>query len=309
MTAVIETRGLTKKYGDFIAVDKLDLNIKEGEVFGFLGPNGSGKSTTIMMLLGLTEPTNGTAKVCGFDSTREPLKVKAIAGYLPENIGLYGEMTARENLLYCARLNGLPDKEANRRIEEALKTVGLSEVRDKVVDKFSRGMKQRLGIADLLIKNPRVVFLDEPTANLDPEGAREMLHLIISMKKEQGITVFISSHLLHQVQQICDRVAILSKGRKVVEGRVEKLAEQVFGTTNIVVELDIAQLEDNTIEPLRKIAGVQKVEVERNKVTLSCDRDLRKEILEALLKSQCSLLQMRLRGYGLEEIYLKYFQG
>ncbi len=309
MTAVIETRGLTKKYGDFIAVDKLDLNIKEGEVFGFLGPNGSGKSTTIMMLLGLTEPTNGTAKVCGFDSTREPLKVKAIAGYLPENIGLYGEMTARENLLYCARLNGLPDKEANRRIEEALKTVGLSEVRDKVVDKFSRGMKQRLGIADLLIKNPRVVFLDEPTANLDPEGAREMLHLIISMKKEQGITVFISSHLLHQVQQICDRVAILSKGRKVVEGRVEKLAEQVFGTTNIVVELDIAQLEDSTIEPLRKIAGVQKVEVERNKVTLSCDRDLRKEILEALLKSQCSLLQMRLRGYGLEEIYLKYFQG
>lgn len=309
MTAVIETRGLTKKYGDFIAVDKLDLNIKEGEVFGFLGPNGSGKSTTIMMLLGLTEPTNGTAKVCGFDSTREPLKVKAIAGYLPENIGLYGEMTARENLLYCARLNGLPDKEANRRIEEALKTVGLSEVRDKVVDKFSRGMKQRLGIADLLIKNPRVVFLDEPTANLDPEGAREMLHLIISMKKEQGITVFISSHLLHQVQQICDRVAILSKGRKVVEGKVEKLAEQVFGTANIVVELDIAQLEDNTIEPLRKIAGVQKVEVERNKVTLSCDRDLRKEILEALLKSQCSLLQMRLRGYGLEEIYLKYFQG
>jgi ABC-2 type transport system ATP-binding protein len=230
MEPVIETKGLTKRYGSQLAVNDLSLSVGQGEIFGFLGPNGAGKTTTILMLLGLSEPTAGTARVCGFDPGRQALEVKRRVGYLPENVGFYDDMTAAQNLRYVGRLNGMKDgPELDRRMEEALGQVGLLGERNKRVGAYSRGMRQRLGIAEVLLKNPQVVFLDEPTLGLDPDGSQRMLSLIQSLGRERGITVFFSSHLLDQVQRVSDRVGIMLKGRLVAAGPIEELARQSLG--------------------------------------------------------------------------------
>ena len=229
MAPVIKAEGLSKQYGSQLAVDNLNLEVDEGEIFGFLGPNGAGKTTSLLMLLGLTEPTGGKAQVLGFDPVREPLKVKKKVGYLPEHVGFYDDLTARENLRYVASLNGLSEKEAGARIEAALVTVGLADEGNKLAGAYSRGMRQRLGIAELLVKEPKLVFLDEPTLGLDPDGINKMLELIVSLSRQQGISVLLSSHHLHQVQRICDRVGIMIQGRLVATGTIGDLAKQKLG--------------------------------------------------------------------------------
>jgi ABC-2 type transport system ATP-binding protein len=226
---VIEAEGLTKKYGHQIAVNNLNLQIREGEVFGFLGPNGAGKTTTLLMFLGLTEPTSGKVNVIGFDPTRDPFHVKEKVGYLPENVGFYEDMDARQNLQYIARLNRIPDKISAERIVESLKVVDLFEEIEKKVGIYSKGMRQRLGIAEVLIKEPKLIFLDEPTIGLDPDGTNRMLDLIHSLSREKNITIFLSSHLLDQVQRICDRVGIMIKGDLVAMGPIEELAKKKLG--------------------------------------------------------------------------------
>jgi ABC-2 type transport system ATP-binding protein len=226
---VIEAEGLTKKYGQQVAVNNLNLQIREGEVFGFLGPNGAGKTTTLLMFLGLTEPTSGKVNVIGFDPTRDPFHVKEKVGYLPENVGFYDDMDARQNLQYIARLNRIPDKISAERIDESLKVVDLFEEIEKKVGTYSKGMRQRLGIAEVLIKEPRLIFLDEPTIGLDPDGTNRMLDLIHSLSREKNITIFLSSHLLDQVQRICDRVGIMIKGDLVAIGPIEELAKKKLG--------------------------------------------------------------------------------
>ena len=227
--AIIEAEGLTKKYGHQIVVNDLNLQIREGEVFGFLGPNGAGKTTTLLMFLGLTEPTSGKVRVIGFDPTRDPFHVKERVGYLPENVGFYDEMDARQNLQYIARLNRIPDKISAARIGESLRVVDLLEEVGKKVGTYSKGMRQRLGIAEVLIKEPKVIFLDEPTIGLDPDGTNRMLDLIHSLSREKNITLFLSSHLLDQVQRICDRVGIMIKGNLVAIGPIQELAEKKLG--------------------------------------------------------------------------------
>lgn len=226
---VIETHELTKVYGKQIAVDHLNLSISQGEIFGFLGHNGSGKTTTLLMLLGLSEPTSGLARVCGFNPSRNPLKVKRLVGYLPENVGFYDDLNAAQNLRYICRLNGIDDNKSSVLIDEYLAMVGLYEERGKKVGAFSRGMRQRLGIAEVLIKEPQIAFLDEPTLGLDPEGTRQITELITLLSKEKRITVFFSSHLLEQVQKVSDRVGIMIKGNLVAQGRIDDLAREKFG--------------------------------------------------------------------------------
>ncbi len=226
---IVETEDLTKKYGSKIAVNHLNLNIREGEVFGFLGPNGAGKTTTILMFLGLTEPTSGRAKVIGFDPTREPFKVKEQVGYLPENVGFYDDMDARQNLRFIARLNRIPDDISEKRIDYWLEMVGLSKESSQKVGTYSKGMRQRLGIAEVMIKEPKLIFLDEPTIGLDPDGTNRMLDLIHSLSREKKITIFLSSHLLDQVQRICDRVGIMINGTLVALGPIEELAKKKLG--------------------------------------------------------------------------------
>ncbi|MBI2854450.1 MAG: ABC transporter ATP-binding protein [Chloroflexi bacterium] len=305
---VIEAVNLTKSYGAFTAVNKLDLRVKEGEVYGFLGPNGAGKTTTILMALGLTEPTSGTIKVCGLNSTRDALKVKRMAGYLPENLGFYDDLTASENLRYVGRLNGLSETEIKSKVPLLLEQVGIPQVADKTVDTFSKGMKQRLGIAAVLIKNPKVVFLDEPTSGLDPEGANNVLNLITSMSRDQNITVMLSSHLLHQVQKICHKVAILSRGRLVAEGPVDSLERQTFGKGKMSVELELTSTPPELIGVLQRLDGVASVERSGDRLLLLCDRDVRANISRTVAQNGSALLQMKILGHGLEEIYLKYFQ-
>jgi ABC-2 type transport system ATP-binding protein len=236
MEPVIETHGLTKRYGRQLAVDDLSLSVMRGEVFGFLGPNGAGKTTTLLMLLGLSEPTAGTARVCGFDPTRQPLEVKRRVGYLSENVGFYEDMTAVQNLAYVGRLNGLKNNALAARIDTVLEQVGLQTEARKRVGAYSRGMRQRLGIAEVLLKEPEAVFLDEPTLGLDPDGTQRMLDFIQGLSRSRGMTVFFSSHLLDQVQRVSDRVGIMLKGRLVAAGPIQELAHQVVGATQETLE-------------------------------------------------------------------------
>ena len=300
--AVIVTRGLTKRYGRVVAVEDLNLEVAEGEVFGLLGPNGSGKTTTILTLLGLTEPTSGEARVLGLDPMREPLKVKARVGYLPDQVGFYGELTAWENLRYTTRLLGLPEAEAKARMEEVLRRMGLWEVRDRRVSAFSRGMRQRLGLAEVLLKRPQVAILDEPTLGLDPEAAREFLDLIKGLKAE-GITVLLSSHLLHQVQEICDRVGLFHKSRLALLGRVEELAARVLGGGyEILVEAS-----PGLKEAFQAVEGVGRVEAEGGRYRVLATRDVRAE-LARIAVAQGELLALALRRPSLDEVYAHYFK-
>jgi len=231
---VIEARNLTKRYGARVAVDDLSFEVRPGEVFGLLGPNGAGKTTTVLMLLGLTEPTSGEARVVGVDPMRDPLEVKRHVGYMPDTVGFYDGLSARENLAYTARLNRVPRSIATARITDLLTQVGLVDVAEQKVDTFSRGMRQRLGVADALLKDPSVLILDEPTASLDPEGVVDLLALIERIAQERRIAVLLSSHLLDQVQAICHRVGIFYKGRLIAEGSVRDLATEASRTEDVV---------------------------------------------------------------------------
>lgn len=222
--AVIETRGLSKRYGRLKAVDNLNLRVRPGEVFGLLGPNGAGKTTTILMLLGLTEPSAGTARVFGLSPSDQPLEIKRRVAYLPENVGFYGDLSARRNLVFVAELNGLAGPEAAGAVEESLAAVNLAGAADRRVGTFSRGMRQRLGLAELLVKSPEIMFLDEPTLGLDPEGIDQILDLLAGLSAERGLTVLLSSHLLHLVERVAHRVAILKSGRLMAQGSVADLA-------------------------------------------------------------------------------------
>jgi len=212
-----------------VAVDRLNLSVAEGEVFGFLGPNGAGKTTTLLMLLGLTDPSSGSARVLGLDPRRRPIKVKRQVGYLQENMGFYRDLDARQMLAFIAELNDLPAREAAERTEAALQAVGLAEEAGKRIGAYSRGMRQRLGLAELLLKQPRIAFLDEPTIGLDPDGTARMLEVIERLARERGMTVLLCSHLLEQVQRICTRIGIMIGGRLVAEGTLAELREAKFG--------------------------------------------------------------------------------
>ncbi len=304
---VIKTRDLTKRYGDMVAVDGLDLTVDQGEVFGVLGPNGSGKTTTILMLLGLTEPTQGTVRVLDLDPMRQPLGVKARVGYLPDQIGFYNELTARENLIYTAKLNGLRRDEAYQRIDEALQQMGLADVADRQVATFSHGMRQRLAVGETLIKRPQLIIMDEPTQGLDPEATREFLEIIRELKA-QGITILLSSHLLYQVQAICDRVGLFYRGRMVLEGKVKELAQRVLGGA-YRVHLEAEGPGQALEAALRRLPGVVNVTRSDTRVyQLEASRDVRTETALAVAAAGGQLLSLNFEQPSLDEIYGRYFK-
>lgn len=303
---VVETQELTKRYDGVTVVDCLNLHVAENEVFGLLGPNGAGKTTAILMLLGLTEPASGSARVYGFDSTREPLKVKRLAGYLPEKVGFYDNLTARQNLKFIAQLNNISEAEFHRQIEQVLEAVGIAEVADVTVGKFSRGMKQRLGIADVLIKKPKVAFLDEPTAGLDPEGINQILDLIANLP-QMGTTVVLSSHRLYEVQRVCHSIGILSRGKMVVEGSLDSLGREALAEGRYRIEVETAEPAPQLIEVINQVSGVRKVEAKGNLLQISTDSDLRAEIAKAVVQSGAPLIQMKIQEFSLDDIYMRYF--
>lgn len=304
---LIQADGLSKVYGDFTAVDGVDLTIAEGEVFGFLGPNGSGKSTTILMMLGLTEPSGGAVRVCGLDPARDPLAVKRQVGYLPESVGFYGDMTGADNLRFTARLNAIPRTVAEERVANLLAMVELADAANQPVAQYSRGMRQRLGLADVLLKEPRLVILDDPTLGLDPTGVVWLLGLIEELSSERGIAVFLSSHQLHEVQRVCHRVGIMSRGKIVLQGTVADLTAQTdaggFGVT-----LSVDGADDALDAALAALPGARSVTRSGGDVVIESDADVRAEAAAAVHASGARLLALRSRDRALEDIYLRYFQ-
>lgn len=315
---IIELSGLTRRYGQFTAVDNLNLSIKKGEIFGLLGPNGAGKSTTILMMLGLTEPDAGKVRVCGLDPATSPLEVKKRIGYLPEEVGFYDDLTGLENLVYTACLNGMTRAAARLKAGTLMELVGLADQKNKKTSKYSRGMRQRLGLADVLIKEPEVIILDEPTLGIDPAGVREFLELIVGLSREQMITVLFSSHHLHQVQQVCDRVGLFVNGKLLALGDIRSLASQLFGKDPYTIEAGFAvpgngvnesRKKDEIIDILNKIEGVSRVREENNMLLVSCSHDLSGEIAAAIIGTGAQLVSLNKKTYGLDDIYYRYFEG
>ena len=312
--APIRTRGLTKRYGDLVAVDHLDLEVQAGEIFGLLGQNGAGKTTTILMLLGLTEPTEGQARVVGLDPARRPLEVKRRVGYLPDAVGFYGDMTGRDNLRYTARLNRIPRDEAEAAIDEAIEQVGLTNRADDHTEQYSRGMLQRLGIADALIKDPDVLILDEPTTAIDPLGVTEILDLLRSLVEERQMAILLSSHLLNQVQHVCDRIGIFAAGRLIGQGTMTDLAHR-FGedTAHIEAEFETADAAGaaRVRDVLASIPGVVGVTAPKrgsdgwliNVKPAADETRVRRAILAAAGATGLDLTSVRLLPPSLEDVY------
>jgi len=303
---VIEARGLAKRYGRAVAVDGIDLTVEKGEVFGLLGPNGSGKTTTILLLLGLTEPSAGEIRVLGLDPLRRPLEVKRRVGYLPDQIGFYDHLTARENLAYTARLAGIPSTEAQGRIDAALERVRLPEVRDRRVATFSRGMRQRLGLAEMLVKQAEIAILDEPTSGLDPQSTQELLEQIRELAAE-GVTIVLSSHLLSMMQTICDRVALFQRGRIGLIGRVGELTADVLGGTH-VVEVEAGGVDlPSVLVHAPHVSGVSPLAAGRWRV--DADADIRADIARHVVAAGGALRSMSIRQSSLDEVYAHFFEG
>jgi ABC-2 type transport system ATP-binding protein len=304
--AVITAQGLTKRYGNTNAVDAISFAIRRGEVFGLLGPNGAGKTTTILMMLGLTDISSGQVSVLGFNPARAPLQVKQRVGYLPDSVGFYDHLTAVENLAYTAKLMGLSLKERTERIADALKRVRLSDVAHRRVSTFSRGMRQRLGLAEIIVKRAEIAILDEPTSGLDPQATIEFLELIAELKRG-GTTVLLSSHLLDQVQRICDRVALFKLGRIAMMGSVAELAVQVLGA-GFVVEVEA---EGNGIaRKLSTIPGVTSVEtLAADRYRMTAERDVRPDAASAVVAVGGALKRLSVDEPSLEAIYAHTFQA
>jgi ABC-2 type transport system ATP-binding protein len=300
---VIEAQGLTKRYGQAVAVNGVSFTVGRGEIFGLLGPNGAGKTTTILMMLGLTDVTGGTVRVLGCDPVREPLTVKRQVGYLPDSVGFYDHLTAAQNLSYTAQLIGPP---APSRIMTSLDRVGLADVAHQRVGTFSRGMKQRLGLAEILMKEAQVAILDEPTSGLDPQATAELLEMIRALKRD-GVAVLISSHLLERVQSVCDRVALFQAGNIRLLGTVPELARQVLGGGyHVDVEADGQGLAGT----LARVPGVLNVEqTSPSRYRLLSQGDIRAEAAAAVVNAGGSLRQLAVEEPSLDAIYNRYFQN
>ncbi len=305
---VIKTEDLTKIYGDLKAVDNLNLEIEEGEIFGLLGPNGAGKTTTILMLLGLTEPNSGKATIYGHNCIREPISVKRIVGYLPDSVAFYEDLTGRENLRFVGELNGLKRDEIEERIDTLLDRVGMKYAADKRARTYSRGMIQRLGIADVLMKDPKVVILDEPTLGIDPEGVRELLELIKNLSVRDGRTVIVSSHMLYQIQQICDRVGIFVSGNLIAYGPIDTLGEKIRQGESNTIEFAASPDNDELKKMIQGLDGVDEVARERGLFIVSSKQDIRNSLAGEAVNRGFKLQHLRLRGGDLEDIYRRYFE-
>ncbi|MGB6538395.1 MAG: ABC transporter ATP-binding protein [Xanthobacteraceae bacterium] len=302
---VIEASGLTKTYEQTVAVDHISFTVARGEIFGLLGPNGAGKTTTILMLLGLTDISGGTVNVLGFDPAREPLSVKRRVGYLPDTVGFYDQLTAGDNLRYTARLIGFRLAEREKRIAEALDRVGLIEFAEHRVGTFSRGMRQRLGLAEILMKGAQIAILDEPTSGLDPHATSELLAIIRRFKAE-GVSVLLSSHLLERVQSVCDRVALFSAGRIALMGTVPELGRAVLGAGYVV---DIEAEGSGFAEKLALIPGVSRIEQTGiGRLRLHADRDVRPEAATEVVAMHGRLKYLGVQEPSLEAIYTHYFE-
>ncbi|MFA7436838.1 ABC transporter ATP-binding protein [Castellaniella sp.] len=301
----IQAQNLGKDYGPHRVVHGLNFEVQRGEVFGLLGPNGAGKTTTILMLLGLTEATRGQVRVLGEDPWRNPLAVKSHVGYMPDSVGFYDRLSARDNLRYTARLLGILEAERDTRIQAALTRVALDKQIDQRVGTYSHGMRRRLGLAEILLKQAAIAILDEPTSGLDPQSTESFLQLIESLRHD-GVTVLLSSHLLDQMQRICDRVALFRAGHIVLMGSVSTLAQQVLGDHSHSIQIE-AQGPD-LCAALAQVPGVARVHKPTDgHYILTAQTDVRAQAAQAAVLAGAQLRSLKVDEPSLERIYRQTF--
>jgi ABC-2 type transport system ATP-binding protein len=304
---MIVVEHLTKKYGDLVAVRDLSFTVDKGKIWGLLGPNGSGKTTTMRVLTGYLSATEGRASVGGFDVFEQPNQVKMIIGYLPENVPLYPEMTVSGYLRFVTEIKQVPRPKRREAVDRVLEAAGLEPVRNRLLRNISRGFKQRVGIAQALIHDPQVLILDEPTIGLDPAQIVEIRQLIKSLRRDR--TIMLSSHILQEVSQTCDGVAIISEGRLIVSSSLTELASSFADREGIILKVRKGGREAAAL--MRKVSGVDKVEQDGTELRLEWakGRDPREEILSIISQKELGLLEMRPMTPTVEDIYLKAISG
>ena len=306
---MIQVENVTKKYGSFVAVNKINFEIEEGEIVGFLGPNGAGKSTTMNMITGFIEPTSGRIIVDGYDISKKPRKAKKQIGYMPEGVPLYSDLTVKEFVTYMAELKGIPKKEKKEKVKKVLEATGLKEVSNKLTKNLSRGYKQRVSMAGALVGDPKVIILDEPTVGLDPKQVTEIRALIKELGKEH--TVILSSHILSEVSQICNRVIIINKGEIVAIDTPENLENKVVNGNSVYVTVEDSENKmENMKEKLENIKEIKLVSENEDKtkkyiVTAENEVDIRKEIFETLAKEGITIFEMKKADATLEDAFMK----
>lgn len=294
----IQVEKLTKIYGTQRALDEISFEAKQGEILGFLGPNGAGKSTTMKILTGYIPQTSGIAKVCGFDVSTQTMEVKKHIGYLPELNPLYTDMFVKEYLLFSAEVQGL-GKEAKNRVNEMIERVGLSLERKKKIGQLSKGYKQRVGLAQAMLHNPKVLILDEPTSGLDPNQVVEIRELIKEIGKDK--TVLLSTHIMQEVESMCNRVIIINRGKIVADDNISALQQQSKHELTIVVEFK------NEVKEamLKNIAGVKAVKQKGKRYFLKCSDDVREQVSTLSSQQGWVLLSMSLEEDSLESVFQK----
>ena len=303
MIKIIDAENLTKKFGNTTAVEGLTLHVDEGEVFGFLGPNGAGKTTTVRMLCCLISKTSGTANVAGYEVGNEAdaLKIRKLVGFVPDNVGLYEDLTAYENLDYYGKLYKCSESQRKENIQRFLTMLGLWEKKDAAAGTFSKGMKQKLALARALIHDPAVLFMDEPTANLDPESAKTVREFILQLKSEKK-TIFLNTHNLDEAQRICDRIGILNTKLMAI-GTPEQL-ERTVGQRKTVIQLE--QVTDAVLNALKKLPlGNTSYEANKLTIELADPIHLNPMVVRAIVEAGGNVQSVSLSSSSLEDAYLK----
>jgi len=310
---VIELKGLTKRFGknnERTAVDSLDLEVKKGEVFGFVGPNGAGKTTTMKMMIGLLEPTSGSGKVAGFDIVREVINIREATGVLPEPAGFYDHLTARQNLRFYAKLYDIESEVREKRIVDLLNLVGLEKAIDQKIGGFSTGMRKRFGLAQALINEPSILFLDEPTSGIDPLGAQMMRDLIKKLNQNKGVTVFLSSHSMEEVEEICDRIAIVARGKLLAVGSVEELRAIVKEKEGVRYLLEVQDLPlSEAVDIIKSVDGVQFIEPHDSILHVHASTMLRSEIAKSIKNAGGTISMFEEEEMNLQRLFLKIIEG
>lgn len=306
---MIEVKNVTKKYGNKIAVDNISFEVKDGEVVGFLGPNGAGKSTTMNMITGFIEPTDGTIMINGNDISKKTKKAKKQIGYMPENVPLYYELTVKEFITYMAELKFVKRPERKAEVDKVIKEAGLENVKNRLIRNLSRGYKQRVSLAGALVGNPDVIILDEPTVGLDPKQITEIRGLIKELGKKH--TVILSTHILSEVSQICEKVVIINKGKIVAIDTPENLEQKTKEKNGISVTVEDPK--ENMKELKSKIPEIEKIEIIKDNedgtkqfvITSKTDIDLRKKLFEVLPKEEITIFELKKTETSLEDAFIK----
>mgnify|MGYP004547338933 CR=1 FL=1 len=305
---MIEVKNVTKKYGNFLAVDNISFTVKDGEVVGLLGPNGAGKSSTMNMITGFIEPTEGTITINGYDAISKPIKAKSQIGYMPEGVPLYAELTVKEFVTYMAELKKVPRKERKQSVEKVLEETGIKDVEKKLIRNLSRGYKQRVSLAGALVGNPEVIILDEPTVGLDPKQITEIRKLIKELGKKH--TVILSSHILSEVSQICERVIIINKGKILAIDTPENLEKKTQEKNVIIITVED---KENNMEKIKKdIPEMLECKLIKNNddgtkqyvLKSNVDVDLRRKLFDILPKKNITIFELKKAEKSLEDAFL-----